>query len=64
MDTPREIAEEEYIRDHMECCATCHYWQKDGNRHCCMNLESIFAADWTDADDGCNRHVLKRNIHF
>lgn len=64
MDTPNEIARDEYIQEHLGCCATCHYWQKDGKGHSCMNFESPFAADWMEAEDGCNKHILKRNIHF
>ena len=61
MDTPNEIARDEYIQEHLGCCATCHYWQKDGS---CMNFESPFAADWMEPEDGCDKHILKRNIHF
>ena len=64
MDTPREIAEEQYIRDHEGMCGTCHYWHEEEKGHSCMCLDSIFAADWVDEDDSCNRYVPKRNIHL
>lgn len=47
-------------KEYVECCGTCHYWQEEENRHSCMNLESIFAADYTEEEDSCNRYVPKR----
>lgn len=64
MDTPREIAQENYIMDHIGQCGTCHYWHNEGKGHSCMNFDSPFAADWCDEDEGCDHWIAKRNIHY
>lgn len=60
MDTQRDIDQEKYKDEHEGMCGTCHYWQKDGKGHSCMNLNSPFAADWTDEDDECGHYVPRR----
>lgn len=64
MDSRIEIARDQWIQNHIGMCGTCHYWQEEDKGNSCMNYNSPFAADWTDAEDGCKYHVLKRNIHF
>ena len=55
---PEMCKAEEY-----ECC-TCHYWHKEDKGHSCMCLDSIFAADYTEADDSCGHWTVKRGVRI
>ena len=58
-DKDPEMCENE---DYEGMCGSCHYWHEEEKGHSCMCLDSIFAADWTDADDSCNKYVPKRKM--
>ena len=61
MDTQREIDIDRYYQEYQGCCGTCHYYTKeDKGRYSCMCMDSPFAADWVDAEDGCDCYTERR----
>lgn len=62
MDTTMDIRRDQWIIDHQGMCGTCHFWTKESKGHSCMCMDSPFAADWVDAEDGCNHHITKRGM--
>ena len=49
-----------YYQKYQGCCGTCHYWTEEDNGYSCMCLDSPFAADWMDAEDGCDCYAERR----
>lgn len=63
MDTQRDIEIDRYFQEYEGCCGTCHYYTKeDKGKHSCMCMDSPFAADWVEPEDGCSRYVLTRKV--
>lgn len=63
MDTQRDIEIDRWYQEYEGCCGTCHYYTKEDNgKHSCMCMDSPFAADWVEPEDGCSRYVLTRKV--
>lgn len=61
MDTRRDIEIDRYYQEYQGCCGTCHYYTKEDKGRCsCMCMDSPFAADWMDAEDGCDCYIERR----
>lgn len=62
MDTQRDIDIDKWFEEYQNCCGTCHYYTKEEKGHSCMCMDSPFAADWVDPEDGCNHYVMTRKV--
>lgn len=56
MDTPEEIAREEFINKHWEMCGTCHYKK----RGYCENEKTEFYAEEVGDTGGCEEWSMRK----